>query len=125
MLLQRISTVLYLTLSTTMPLDDDASPFTGGVTFVSFIIFGVVPLLSHLISLALGLLIIHDTALYLSSALTVIAMFFPVPIHHSVWTPHVIVSSRLIIAPLPDLRRTQSMIGNSVQQGCTARDSLR
>jgi VIT1/CCC1 family predicted Fe2+/Mn2+ transporter len=59
-----------------MPVDDDDSPLTGGViTFVSFMIFGVVPLLSYLINLIPGLRMSHDTALYLSCALTVITMF--------------------------------------------------
>lgn len=59
-----------------MPVDDDDSPLTGGViTFVSFMIFGVVPLLSYLVNLIPGLRMSHDTALYLSCALTVVTMF--------------------------------------------------
>lgn len=59
-----------------MPVDDDDSPLTGGlITFGSFMIFGVVPLLSYLVNLIPGLRMSADATLYLSCALTVITMF--------------------------------------------------
>lgn len=59
-----------------MPVDEDDSPLMGGVvTFVSFMIFGIVPLLSYLVNLIPGLNMSPDTALYASCVLTVITLF--------------------------------------------------
>jgi hypothetical protein len=60
-----------------MPIDEDDSPLMGGgVTFVSFMGFGSIPLLSYLINLIPGLGMSHSTALYGSCFLTVITLFF-------------------------------------------------
>lgn len=59
-----------------MPVDDDDSPLTGGiVTFVSFMAFGVIPLLSYLVNLIPGLGMSPDTVFYASCVLTVITLF--------------------------------------------------
>lgn len=59
-----------------MPVDDDDSPLMGGiVTFVSFMAFGVIPLLSYLVNLIPGLGMSADTVFYASCVLTVITLF--------------------------------------------------
>ncbi|KAL7683651.1 putative Ccc1 family protein [Plasmopara halstedii] len=59
-----------------MPADDDDSPHTGGlITFLSFMFFGVIPLLSYLINLVPGIDMNPNTALYLSCFLTVVTLF--------------------------------------------------
>ncbi|RLN92346.1 hypothetical protein BBJ28_00004990 [Nothophytophthora sp. Chile5] len=59
-----------------MPVDDDDSPLTGGlITFVSFMVFGVIPLLSYLVNLIPGINMTPDTTLYMSCLLTVITLF--------------------------------------------------
>ncbi|KAJ0399109.1 hypothetical protein ATCC90586_009360 [Pythium insidiosum] len=59
-----------------MPVDDDDSPLMGGVvTFGSFMLFGVVPLLPYLVNLIPGIGMTSDTVLYASCVLTVITLF--------------------------------------------------
>ncbi|RLN58357.1 hypothetical protein BBJ29_004527 [Phytophthora kernoviae] len=59
-----------------MPVDDDDSPLTGGIiTFVSFMLFGVIPLLSYLFNLIPGVNMSPETTLYVSCFLTVITLF--------------------------------------------------
>ncbi|EEY56098.1 uncharacterized protein PITG_08874 [Phytophthora infestans T30-4] len=58
-----------------MPVDDD-SPLTGGViTFVSFMLFGIIPLLSYLVNLFPGINMSPEATLYLSCFLTVVTLF--------------------------------------------------
>jgi VIT1/CCC1 family predicted Fe2+/Mn2+ transporter len=59
-----------------MPVDDDDSPLTGGIiTFVSFMLFGVIPLLSYLVNLIPGVGMSPETTLYMSCFLTVVTLF--------------------------------------------------
>lgn len=59
-----------------MPVDDDDSPLTGGVvTFVSFMAFGVIPLLPYLLNLIPGVGLSADMTLNASCVLTVITLF--------------------------------------------------
>ncbi|TDH66198.1 uncharacterized protein CCR75_006195 [Bremia lactucae] len=59
-----------------MPVEDDHTPLTGGgITFLSFMFFGVIPLLSYLVNLFPGIDMSPKTALYLSCFLTVITLF--------------------------------------------------
>ncbi|TMW66826.1 hypothetical protein Poli38472_011942 [Pythium oligandrum] len=59
-----------------MPIDEDDSPLTGGiVTFASFMIFGVIPLLSYLVNLIPGLKMGADATFNASCVLTVITLF--------------------------------------------------
>lgn len=59
-----------------MPVDDEDSPLTGGIiTFVSFMLFGVIPLLSYLVNLIPGINMGPDTTLYVSCFLTVVTLF--------------------------------------------------
>ncbi|ETI31481.1 hypothetical protein F442_21389 [Phytophthora nicotianae P10297] len=59
-----------------MPVDDDDSPLMGGIiTFVSFMLFGVIPLLSYLVNLVPGINMSPEATLYLSCFLTVVTLF--------------------------------------------------
>ncbi|CCI47783.1 unnamed protein product [Albugo candida] len=59
-----------------MPLDDEDSTLTGGViTFLSFMGFGIIPLLSYLVNLIPGLRMGSQVALYGSCVLTVVTLF--------------------------------------------------
>jgi VIT1/CCC1 family predicted Fe2+/Mn2+ transporter len=59
-----------------MPVDDDDSPLTGGVvTFVSFMLFGVIPLVPYLVNLIPGIGMSADATLYASCVLTVVTLF--------------------------------------------------
>ncbi|CAH0482762.1 unnamed protein product [Peronospora belbahrii] len=59
-----------------MPVEEDDSPLTGGIiTFLSFMFFGVIPLLSYLINLVPGIDLNPSTTLYLSCFLTVVTLF--------------------------------------------------
>jgi vacuolar iron transporter family protein len=59
-----------------MPTDDEDSPLKGGIiTFVSFMLFGVIPLLSYLVNLIPGLGMSPDTTFNASCVLTVITLF--------------------------------------------------
>nr|CCA18517.1 conserved hypothetical protein [Albugo laibachii Nc14] len=59
-----------------MPLDDEDSTLTGGViTFLSFMGFGIIPLLSYLLNLIPGLRMGSRVALYGSCVLTVVTLF--------------------------------------------------
>ncbi|KAG7396327.1 hypothetical protein PHYBOEH_002462 [Phytophthora boehmeriae] len=59
-----------------MPVDDEDSPLTGGIiTFVSFMVFGVIPLLSYLFNLIPGVNMSADATLYTSCFLTVVTLF--------------------------------------------------
>ncbi|CAI5716333.1 unnamed protein product [Hyaloperonospora brassicae] len=59
-----------------MPVDAKDSPLTGGViTFLSFMLFGIIPLLSYLVNLVPGINMGPTTTLYLSCVLTVVTLF--------------------------------------------------
>lgn len=59
-----------------MPTDDEDSPLKGGIiTFVSFMIFGVIPLLSYLVNLIPSLRMSADVTFNASCVLTVITLF--------------------------------------------------
>lgn len=59
-----------------MPVDDDFSPFTGGlITFGSFVLFGAVPLLSYLVNLLPFINMSATMTLIGSCILTVITLF--------------------------------------------------
>lgn len=59
-----------------MPVDDEDSPLKGGIiTFLSFMLFGVIPLLSYLVNLIPGLRMNPSTTFNASCVLTVITLF--------------------------------------------------
>uniref|UniRef100_A0AAV1UPN2 Uncharacterized protein n=1 Tax=Peronospora matthiolae TaxID=2874970 RepID=A0AAV1UPN2_9STRA len=59
-----------------MPVDAEDSPLTGGlITFLSFMLFGIIPLLSYLVNLVPGIDMSPTTTLYLSCFLTVVTLF--------------------------------------------------
>ncbi|CAI5728691.1 hypothetical protein KXD40_007352 [Peronospora effusa] len=59
-----------------MPVEDEDSPLTGGIiTFLSFMLCGVIPLLSYLVNLFPGINMSQHTTLYLSCFLTVVTLF--------------------------------------------------
>jgi len=59
-----------------LPVDEDESAVIGGfITFFSFMLFGIVPLLSYLVNLIPGVNMSSDQALMGSSVLTIVTMF--------------------------------------------------
>uniref|UniRef100_A0AAV1UPW5 Uncharacterized protein n=1 Tax=Peronospora matthiolae TaxID=2874970 RepID=A0AAV1UPW5_9STRA len=59
-----------------MPVDAEDSPLTGGlITFLSFMLFGSIPLLSYLVNFVPGIDMSPTTTLYLSCFLTVVTLF--------------------------------------------------